>query len=218
MNNFTENIYYQKAQKIKPRKFIYLFIFFLISFISQLIFVYLVFIPNTLNHYEKDQTAQEHIQMFLERIANLSVFWAIMFLVFLVTMIYYAWNIQKLIESINNSLNKKQVLSMNSFTENIYYKRAKKMKPRGYLFLFIISLIGIVTQLILVYLLFIPKILNHYEKVQVVQEHIRMALVRISSFSIFWQIMFLALLWILLYYVQNTKKLINNIDNYSITL
>ena len=126
MNNLTKNIYYKKAKRIRPRLFIFLFILFLIIFISHLIFVHLLYIPKILNHYEKFPFVQEHIRIPLDGIASLSTFWSIMLLGFLGTMIYNVWNIQKLIDSIDNYRKQKRVLSMNSFTENIYYKKAKK--------------------------------------------------------------------------------------------
>ena len=102
MDKFTKNSNYKKAKKTKPRNFIYLFIFFLILFWCQCVFVYLFYIPKILNFYEEFQTVQKHIQIPLERIAFFSVFWPLVFLAFLMSMIFYVRNIKKLTDSIDD--------------------------------------------------------------------------------------------------------------------
>ena len=214
MNSFKENIFYKKAKGMRPRKFILLFILFLIIIIGHLVFTYLSFIPKTINHYEKFPLVQEHIRIPLKSIASLSIIWSILLIGFIGGMINYTWYIQKLIDRIDNYLKQKKVLPKKEFKEHFFYKKAKKLKPRGYIFSFIMFLICTICQLILIYLFFIPKTLIPYEKVPSVQGHIKIALESIACFSIFWQIMFLTFNVIMIYYVKNTNKLADSFENY----
>ncbi len=133
MNSFKENIYYKKAKRIRPRRFIYLFIIFLIINISHLIFVYLSFTPKTINLYEKIPLVQEHIKIQLKLVVSLSTLWSMLFLGFIGGMINYTLYIHKLIVNIDNYLKQKQVLPRKEIKEHFFYKRMKKLKPRGYI-------------------------------------------------------------------------------------
>ena len=102
MDKFMETIYYKKAKRIKPKKFIFLFSVFLIVFLFQIIFIYLFYIPEILHYYEELESVHKQIQVALNKIAFFSVFWGLLFLTFIISMIFYARNIQKMINGIDD--------------------------------------------------------------------------------------------------------------------
>ncbi len=150
----------------------------------------------------------------IDEIHNSTVFWSILFLVLFGSMIFYARNIHQLIESLDNYLKQKQVLSMKSFANNVYYKRAKKLKPWRFIFLFVCILIIFAVKFELIYLSIIPDTLDTYEEFPTVQEYFLKAIGVISFFYFFWSIMFFTFNVKIIYYVKNTQKLIDSFVNY----
>ncbi len=214
MNDFTENIYYKKAQKIKPRKFIYLFAFFMVLYISQLFFVYEVFIPRVLHNYEKYPEIKVLIKPVLGLLDHMSTFWPIMFCSILGTTIFYTWTIQKMIVSVDSCQKQNRMLSMDSIKDNTYYQRAKKIRLSFYTFLFFLLLIVYIYDFTFAYVTIIPKAVNAYESSQTLAEHIKTTLKMNANLSIFWAIMLFSIIGIMILYIKNTQKLIDVIGKY----
>lgn len=214
MNSFSGNIYYQKAKKLRYQKYLFVFVLFVVLYISQLIFVYVVFIPRALEHYDKFPEMQELIRPILGLLDNFSFFWPIMFFCVLGTMIFYTWNIQKMIASIDSYQKQNKMSAMDSIKDNTYYQRAKKVGHRFYIFLFFVLLILYIFVFTFAYVSIIPKALNIYESSQTLNEHIKITLKMKANLSIFWAIMLLFIIGIMIRYVKNTQNLVNSINKY----
>lgn len=214
MNSFAENIYYQKAKNLRYQKYIFVFIIFMVLYLSQLIFVYVVFIPRTLKNYDKFPEIQELIRPVLGLLDSLSFFWPIMFFSVLGTTIFYTWNIQKMIASIDSCQKQNRMLAMDSIKDNTYYQRAKKIGLRFYIFLFFSLLILYIFDFTFAYVSIIPKALNVYESSQTLNEHIKITLKMKANLSIFWAIMLFSIIGIMIHYVKNTQKLVDVISKY----
>ena len=103
MGNLSENIYYKKATKIKPKIYVILFVVLFVFFLIQFLFIHLLYIPKILERYNEFPTVQNQVQLVLDKIASTYVIWPILFFTLLGIMVYDVINIQKLIKSIDGN-------------------------------------------------------------------------------------------------------------------
>lgn len=102
---------------------------------------------------------------------------------------------------------------MDNLAENIFYKRAKKIRPKMYVFLLAFFLIYFIGQLVFIYLFYIPKILVRYNEFPTIQNQVQLALEKVASIYMIWPVLFFVLLGIMVYYVNNIQKLLKSIEN-----
>ena len=115
-------------------------------------------------------------------------------------------------DSIDNYQKQNRVLSIDSITENIYYQKARGIRPRLYISLFFSLLIIYIIVFTFAHVSIIPKALNVYESSQTLNEHIKITLEMKANLSLFWAIMLFSIIGIMIHYIKNTQKLVGFIS------
>lgn len=99
---------------------------------------------------------------------------------------------------------------MRSLSSSIYYERVKKLNPKFFVVLLLFLVILFIAQLIFVYFKFIPTILQPYDELLEVKNHISYSLDRIIAFLIIWPIVLFGVIGAMIHQAKNIQKLIMN--------
>jgi hypothetical protein len=100
MIDLKDNRYYKRLSGANPKLIVFIFIFFTIFFICEILFIYLKFIPTVLDPFKKVPDIYEQLTFAFDKVVIWLMVWPISFFSVLGVMAYSTWVTQKLLKAI----------------------------------------------------------------------------------------------------------------------